>query len=893
MSRKTKQINWSDELAKAVKIVGTSLLKLVGWVLSIIMTLGLVVVITGTIVGGAFLLYAKNYLDTSVDGFDVMIKEKNMTSTVSYVDSDGNIVELTSERLNTMENRMWVKYADFNEYIADAFIAIEDKRFEKHDGVDWLSTVKVTLQFFTGQGMRGASTITQQVIKNVTGDDDVTIQRKAQEILKALNLEKKYDKTEILEMYLNNIYLSQGCYGIGAASYAYFGKEVKDLTLIESAALACITQYPYYYDPIINPENNTEKRNVVIKYMYDQGRITQEEFLSAYNKELVLNIPSKGDDTNSVHSWYTDAAQQEATRLLQEKFGYTASFAEKVLLTGGYNIVTAQDPEIQEIVEYYYENEQWKDENGKDDGKWERHDDSPIQPNSSCVVIDPTNGNVVALVGSRGRKTINLGLNYATQTKRPAGSSIKPVSVYAPAFENGVITYATVLDDTPVNFGTEKVDPETGLISYGNSHGYPKNSPDEYRGLVTMSTAVARSKNTISWKILERLGLENSFEFLTEELGLSTLVRNETSASGHVLTDIAYAPLAMGEFTWGVTVKELTSSYQIFANGGIYNEERLVLKILDSNGEVVVDNEKKSSIVISEQNASIMTKLLQDVVTKGTATNVTLRNTVNCAGKTGTTENNRDKWFVGYTPYYVCGVWFGYSMPRSLEGFNASKTVPIVLWDKIMTKITQKYVDEAKNGGAPLKKFELAPGIIKSTYCACSGKLLTDACKADPRGSSSISATGYFVLGTEPTEYCDRHVLVDYDNENKAIALPGCNSDNIIKVGLVNYLRVLPFNITITDAQYTCQILPENYSYEGLTEKMPYYANILPEGFFTGHTKNSYYNHVCLVHRDNPFVPETQPPETTVTTELPVIPDNPPVIPDVLPDMSPDAPVVP
>lgn len=870
MGRKPKSINWSDELAVSVKLVGKAFLKFFGWIFSILMTLGLIGIITGTIVGGAFLLYAKNYLDTSVDDFDALIKDKSMTTMVSYINSEGEIVELTSERLSASENRVWVKYSDMNEYIADAFIAIEDKRFEKHSGVDWLSTIKVTIQFFTGQGMRGASTITQQVVKNTTGDDAVTIQRKAQEILKALNLEKKYDKTEILEMYLNSIYLSQGCYGVGAAAYTYFGKEVKDLTLIESAAIACITQFPYYYDPILNPENNAEKRNIVIKYMYEQGRITQEEFISAYEKELVLNVPSDDDSSYTIHSWYTDAAQQEATKLLQEKFGYTTEFAEKVLLTGGYNIVTAQDPEIQAIVEDYYVN-----------AEWESHDNSPIQPNSACVVVNPENGNVVALVGSRGEKTINLGLNYATQTRRPSGSSIKPLSVYAPAIEAGVITYGSVLDDVPINFGAETVDPETGNVTYSNKHGYPKNAPDTYKGLTTVKYALATSKNTISWRVLERLGLENSFEFLTKKVGLSTLVENETYDNGQTYTDIAYAPLAMGEFTWGVTVKEMTAAFQIFANGGIFNEERIVLQILDSEGNVIVDNEKKSSIVISAETSSIMTKLLEGVVDSGTGTAITLKKTVDCAGKTGSSESNRDKWFVGYTPYYVCGIWFGYSMPRSLDRFNATKSAPIVAWDSIMTQITQKYVDEAKNGGDPLKKFELSPGVIEATYCTQSGKLLTDACKADPRGVKAITETGYFKIGTEPTEYCDVHVLVDYDKVNKAVAVPGCSSENIIKVGLINVLRVLPFNIKITDAQYTCQILPENYSYAGLNSSLPYYANLLPSGFYTGYSSKGYFNHACITHINNPVLPDPIVTEPVDPFE-PEFPDDPGGDDDVL-----------
>lgn len=865
MGRKSGNINWSDELAVSVRLVGKAILRFFGWVLSIIMTLCLIGVITGVIVGGAFLLYAKDNIDTSVDDFADLIKDKDLTTRVGYLDADGKYVDLPSQSLSAGEKRSWVKYSDFNEYIADAFVVIEDKRFEQHKGVDWLSTIKVTIQYFTGQGMRGASTITQQVIKNVTENDDVTIQRKAQEILKALNLEKKYDKTEILEMYLNSIYLSQGCYGVGAAAYTYFGKEVKDLTLIESAALACITQYPYYYDPIINPQHNAEKRNLVLKYMYDQGKITQDEFLSAYEKELVLKVSGDDDEDTSasVHSWYTDAAQQEAVRLLRDKFGYSARIAEKALLTGGYTIVTALDPDIQAIVEDYYEN-----------AEWEKHDNSPIQPNSSCVIIDHSNGNVVALVGSRGRKTINLGLNYATQTRRPSGSSIKPISVYGPGIEANAVTWGTVLDDVPINFGTETIDPDTGEKIYSNKHGYPKNAPDRYLGLTTVHEGVRNSINTISWRSLERLGLDNSFDFLTNKLHLTTLIESQTMSNGLTFTDKAYAPLAMGEFTWGVVVKEMVAAYQIFANEGIFNDERIVLKILDNDGNVIVDNEKKSEVVISAQTATITTKLLQDVVATGTAYKITLKKNVDCAGKTGTSESNNDKWFIGYTPYYVCGVWFGYSMPRSLNKFNSVSSAPVLAWDAIMTKVMQKYVDAAKNGGEPLKKFVDAPGLVQVEYCIDSGKLPTDACRNDlrkitePKKGNRIEK-GWFKAGTEPTEYCDCHVMVEYDKVKKAVAMNGCPSENTIKVGMLNHLRVLPFNIQIVDAQYTWQQVPDDYSYEGLTSSQPFYIKLLPAGFYTGYTKNGgYYNHACLTH----IKTEPDPPVTE-----PVIPD--PVIP--------------
>ncbi len=861
MQKNYRGIDWGDEMSKAVKTGGKTILKVIGYIFNVLMTVCLVGAITATVVGITFLIYIKNYVNTSVDDFELLVSDKSLTTMVAYEDKLGNVVEMESERLSSTENRVWVSYSDFNKYIGEAFKAVEDKRFDTHHGVDWYRLGGVAIMFATGRSMQGGSTITQQLIKNVTGNDEVTLQRKIGEIFQALNLEKKYDKTEILEMYLNSIYLSEGCYGIGAAAYTYFGKEVKDLTLIESAAIAGITQNPYQYDPILHPQANAKRRNIVLSLMYEQGKITQEEFASAYEKDLVLNIGGQEDDEipASVHSWYTDAAQQEATKMLVEKFGYTSVVAEKALLTGGYTIVTAQDPEIQKIVEDYYIS----------DSSFQKVDKSPVQPESGFVIIDPSNGNVVALVGGRGKKTANLLLNYATQTKRPPGSSFKPISVYAPSFEAGLITYGSVFDDAPLDFGRQSIDSETGNIVYSNKHGYPANLPDSYAGLTTVHDAVRVSKNTVACRVLQKLGFDSSYSFLTEKVGISTLVDGTVTSSGKVFSDKAIAPLAMGQLTYGVTVREMTAAFQIFANNGVFNEERIVLRILDQEGNVVIENEKKSSIVMSEQNASIMTRILQSVVSSGTATSISLKSKIDVAGKTGTSQNAQDYWFIGYTPYYVAGVWFGYSMPRSMSKYSSSKTT-LAAWDAIMTKVHQKYI----NSGETPEKFALAPGIINVKYCKDSGCLATDACRADPRGSREEN--GFFVDGTEPTTYCAVHMMVEYDAGTGKIATDGCKKAgaNIKKVGLLNVFRSMPYNIKIADASYTAQVLPAGYSFEGLDGSVPYYQNMLSKGMFTGRsskisTSKSYNfykgNSVCTEHLH--FTTDPEPPETEGTGE--------------------------
>ncbi len=867
--RGSSAVDWNKEMENTVSVVWKSVWRVLSWILNILCTILLIGLITGAIVGGAFALYIKNYVDASVDNIVIgSAANQSLTTKILYVNENGEYVEQESERLYASANRIWVPWSSddpaqdsinggTHHYLRDAFIAIEDKRFWKHSGVDWYRTAGCTLRYFLGQGMQGGSTITQQLIKNVTGEDETTIQRKVQEILRALNLEKKYDKTEILEAYMNTAYLSQGCYGVSSAAYTYFGKNVKDLTLIESAAIASITQNPSNWDPIRHPDRNQKRRDEVIQSMYDQGLITKAEYDEAYGKELVLNVSGDEDEsTMNIRSYYTDSAQQEAIELLMEKFGWPSNVASSMLLTNGYQIVTAQDPEVQKIVETYYAN----------DSNFEKVDNSFIQPQSSCVIIDPSTGNVLGIAGARGKKTLNRGLNYATQTLRAPGSSIKPIAVYGPALQAGLITWGSVTDDSPVNFGDEKTK-DDGTIEYSRPNGYPQNYNKKYRGLTTTHYAITNSLNTVSYKTLMKLGLENSYNFL-ENIGISSLVSEKTNSAGNVFSDKAYAPLALGQLTDGASVLDMTAAYSIFANDGVYNSPRFVLKILDSEGNVVVDNEKKSKIVLSEQNATIMTKFMQEVVSSGTANKMQLKKYVNVAGKTGTTMYDYDRWFIGYTPYYVCGVWFGYSQQRSLEKFKTSPSPALQAWDDVMIALHQKYIDESKANGTAMKTFHSAAGIVEATYCMDSGMLATDACRADPRGSRI--EVGYFADGTQPTKYCTCHVMVDYDTVTGGIATPGCTTTK--KVGLLNIERSFPFQVKIADAQYVYKELPDGYSYDGLTAGDPYFKNSIPEGTFVGITDGAIqYNHVCTVHIGNIPDPGVDPdldPDNNITNDV-------------------------
>ncbi len=837
--------------------------KIFSSVLSVILTILLICFITGSIVVGVFAIYIKNYIDPVIDDFDLMSTGQKLSSKIyymDYTDREGRVgepVEIDNQRLYGSENRVWVSFNEMPSYLYEAFISIEDERFWTHNGVDWKRTLGATFYFFTGSPNYGGSTIPQQLIKNITGEKDVRIQRKLQEIMRALYLSNTKDKTEILELYLNTIYLSQGCYGVQAAANTYFGKDVSELTLVECAAIASITQAPTKWDPIQNPENNEFRRKTVLDKMYELGKITYSEYEEARNADLVLNVNSgssvEGDDVDTdeeYNSWYTDAVINSVVDRLVEEKNIPENLAFNMLYSGGLRIYTVMDPEIQETLERVYE------ENGSVFQKLP----GVIQPESSMVIIHPTTGDVLGLVGGRGKKQGNLILNCATGTKRSPGSSIKPLSVYAPALEAGIINYASVYDDVPVNYdyGKYTYDKEEDIISYlyketgqrvDRSGGWPANLPEKYEGLNNINYAIQVSKNTVAVRVLQDLTCEASFDFLKNKLHMNSMIERLQLSNGEWVTDKGLAALALGEMNYGVTNLEITAAYSIFTNKGVYNQPRLFTQVLDSEGNVVLGDNCEYSLVISEQNATIMTKMLQNVVEKGTAKEVTLRSEVDVAGKTGTTNSDHDRWFVGYTPYVIGGVWYGYLEPDSLSKAQGNPAAKI--WNEVMTQVHQIYFERDAKAGANKKTFEDARDIVTVTVCKDSGKLMSDACKADPRGSRAEVA--YFTADTVPVDYCDVHVMVKYDKVTKAVACNGCPDNNIIEVGLLNITsRNFPKQLTVTDAQYTCRyidssIAPSSWSGDA------YYVTGLPEGIYAGRSSgNNQFNHACYQHYKAP-----------------------------------------
>lgn len=859
--RPGSEVDWSAEILHCVGLAGKAMLKLLTYMLNILITLLLIGVITGIIVGGAFGLYLLNEVDDSVDDIDFLRVEAVMATRQYYRDytnsEEGELVEIEDERLSSEENRIWAEYDQFPQELVDSLVAIEDKRFWTHPGVDLITTVRCTLEYFLGNGTAGASSITQQLIKNVTGRDDVTIQRKAQEIMCALNLERTMTKKQILELYLNTVYFGHRAYGVSAAAYTYFGKDVSELTLVECAAIVGITQNPSKWDPYNYPENNRERRQVVLTAMRDQGLITEEQYLEAWHAEIVLVGETTEDDSDDktdgsgdgIFSWYTECVIDETIDLLMEKFGYTEEIAFTKLYTGGLQIVTAQDREVQKILEEYYENE----------SNFEKLDDSLIQYESSFVIIHPKNGNVLAVVGGRGEKTGNRLLNYATVTKRPSGSVIKPVTVYGPGMEYGVLNYGSVTDDSPVNFGEETVE-DDGTITYSRPSGYPANYPTVYRGLTNTHTAISLSINTVAYKTALKLGVDTMYTFAKEKCHMESLLDSK-EMDGYTLTDKAFAPLALGQQSFGVTNLELTAAYSIFANEGVYNHPRFVTEIYDSNWNLLIDNTKESEIVISETTASLMTLMMQETIQSGTASTVTLKKKIDIAAKTGTTQSEGDRWMIGYTPYYIAGVWMGYPVPQSMTGFTCNPVLPA--WDGVMTAVHEHIFEECEKNGTKVKSFEIADGIRKATYCADSGKLLTEACLLDPRGSRR--RTGYYTDSTMPTEACDVHVKVLYDEKTGAIANPYCPTEDCIEVGLLNIRRSFPCQVRITDAQYVCWDIFSMGIEPAGTVNQPYFINAIPEKTYVGISYgDTQYNHICQEHVYVPPVTDV-PPEDTET----------------------------
>lgn len=613
---------------------------------------------------------------------------------------------------------VYVTYEELPAALVDAFVAVEDKRFYRHKGVDLIRLCHAAVNYVTGRGKSfGGSTITQQLVKNLTGETERTVSRKLTELFRALELEKQADKTAIMEAYLNVINLANGCTGVGMAADYYFSKPVGDLTLPECACLAAITNSPARYDPVRCPDNNRARRELILSLMETQGYITADEREAAVRDGVTLHLREPEPDAEPpVSSWYTDLVISDVLRDLQEKLGMTAAEASLTLYNGGLHVETTMHPALQEMVERYY-----ADTSHFPTGRGG-------QPQSALMLLDPHTGDVLAAAGAVGPKTGSRVQSFAWDTRRPAGSTVKPLALWAPAAEEGLIDWSTVMDDSPV--------------WEDDGEPWPHNADGTYRGPVIAADALALSLNTTAVRLLDTVGRARAFSFLHDTLEMRSLCPAADGSPGDTTT----ASLALGQQAVGVTLRELTAAYTVFTDG-VYRRPVSYRRVTGPDGQVLLENPVTGTVALSRETAALMTAMLTRVTTIGTASTLKLtRETgVPCAGKTGTTQYCCDRWFIGYTPDLLCGVWMGYEYPQPMEDIRGNPCIGV--FDGVMRTA------ERITGGADAGlRFPMPPDLVRVTVCSRTGCIPCPDCRRD-----DTLTDGWFVRGREPHTCCPGH----------------------------------------------------------------------------------------------------------------------------------------
>lgn len=634
-------------------------------------------------------------------------KQNQDQTTIIYAnDAENNPVELA--RLHGAQNRVWVSKDNMSEWMGKAFVSLEDKRFEKHDGVDWVRTI---LGVAKSKFKQGGSTITQQLIKNLTGENGRTVNRKYNEILSALNLEKYYDKDVILEAYLNTVYLSHGCYGVKTAAETYFGKDVSELNLAECASLAAITQSPGEYDPLWNPDNNKKRQEYCLRSMLEQKVITQEQYDEAVAYELIFTNSEKyvekednsDKDTavdNEIQSYYVDYVISSVIKDLKAA-GYSHYEATKMIYSGGLRIYSAVDTKVQDILEDVYVH--------RTNFPSERVSSVEDQAQSAMTIMDYS-GRVVAIVGGAGEKTENRSNNRAVSAARQPGSSIKPLSVYAPGIEENYITWSSKIKNYGITW-KGKIWP----TNYGGDPGSPNS-------FLTVQYALAISYNTVPAQLLMMMGFKTSYSYLTEKFHISTLNPDIDSQ--------APSAMATGGTNGGITTLEMAAAYASFGNGGKYYKPYCYYKVTDSTGEnVILQNNPEGEQIISPESAYVMNELMRTVVTSsyGTGRNYGVKGFTTYM-KTGTTTDNFDKWCCAGTPYYVAAVWFGYDYNKEIR---ASGNPAGLIYKTVMDRVHK---------GLAVKSFEqYTDQVVQKAYCTSSGLLAGSRCTSKAMGWYKLS----------------------------------------------------------------------------------------------------------------------------------------------------------
>ncbi len=637
------------------------------------------VMLTGLIVGGSVL----SFMDSNVNGGKLLdlenYKDSQNRTTIMYAyDKDDNVVELA--RLHGEENRVWISYEDMPEALIWSFVCVEDERFYEHEGVDWRRTIAVlVVPKYKGQG---GSTITQQLIKNLTDDNENTFFRKFKEIVRALNLEKNYSKKEIIEAYLNTVSLGAGCYGVQTAAETYFGKNASELTLEECATLAGITQAPYSQNPYSNYEKCMERKDYCLDKLLEHEIISAKKHKKLYNKDVKVlekGASSSGDnettvDKSEILSWYEEYTVSQVISDLQKKYDYEYTEAWRMVYYGGLEIYAAVDLEIQKELEDSYET--------RTGFPRANYDSYGKLPESSMTIMD-YEGRIVALVGGTGEKTANRAYNRATDTraKRQPGSSIKPLSVYAPAIDRGIVSAQSAILEEAITL---------------NGEPWPRNFNGDHGSgdYVTVENALVRSLNTVPVRILkDMLGVKRALEYCNTafKLGLSS-------------SDEDLSPLGVGGTNTGVTTLEMAAAFATFGNGGRYFDAFSYFKVTDRNGNVLLDNtDVKGTQVIKESTASSMLSMLTKAVTQSFGTGYGSKiNGFQTFAKTGTTSDNCDKWYCGGTPHYVAAVWYGYDYRSDLRtgSTNPAKTIFKHVFSQFHSELPSRTFSEVADSAA-------------------------------------------------------------------------------------------------------------------------------------------------------------------------------------------------
>lgn len=874
--------HWSLSTIYRIWMVVFSALKIVAGAFATVLLIGIVCAFV-------FVGILGDYLESDILPSASLVLENYDMDAPSYVYNvnEAGEIEVLQELYASTD---WKKadYDEIPEALIHAAIAIEDKRFYEHQGVDWFTTIKAFANMFFGDETVGGSSITQQLIKNKTGENSVTVQRKVLEFFRATLVEKNYDKEVIIEEYLNSIYLGQGCRGVKSAAAAYFGKELQMLTVAECASLISITNNPSMFDPystnafmyagkmMDGRERNRHRQMLVLGELLSQGYITQEQYDEAVAQELVLKntideqdqwvectnpecdyenirstypkdgnsiicpkcgtIPEEvADASQEVYSYFVDVVLQDVAKAMAKQDGIE-EWSDEIwenymdqINRGGFHIYTTIDTTVQNQVDSIYKNLSNIPKTR-----------SAQQLQSAIVVIDNSTGDIVAMAGGVGSEKAHFGQNRATKSKLQSGSSIKPLTVYAPGFQQGTINPATVIKDLPLDY---------------TNGAWPKNDTRTYSYSRTIYKGVEDSVNAVAANTLNKIGTNYGYEFAKDSFGLSTLVEQ----------DLQFSSLALGAQHYGVTVRDMASAFATFANNGTYRYGRTWTKVYDSKGNLVLENTQQSRNILSEKAVNYMNYCLTNAVTSGTGGGANFASGY-CAGKTGTTSSSRDKWFCGFTHYYTAAVWCGYDQPEKINlSFNPASR----LWKQVLQPLHKN-----------LKNVKLYDDSKMSSVSVCldSGKIATDACKNDIRGSRVETVLVY--PEDRPTGSCTKHVSVEYCSVGEGVANDYCKKfaalDSSVKITKPSLLKMTKKDINALLAARGSGLLgqftQDNYVYlvtgDGTDEAFKGFDNDINAGV------NAPYK-VCAVHTQQSWEAsqssqnneETTPTTPTTPTE--------------------------